>query len=198
MTEVLHGRRERKKQATRCAIKDAALRLALERGVDDVTVEEITEAADVSPRTFFNYFSSKEEALVGEAAEAEQEIRDALARRPADEPALAMLRAVLTQTWGAHLDRAERETTLARQRLVRQNPSLLPRQLAKFAAVERTLAEAVAQRLGARQEDDTRPALLAALAVTVVRVAMQRWTVDGSRRPGELIDEGFGLLEPGP
>ena len=63
------GRRERKKQATRAALSGAAVRLSLEHGVEHVTVEQIADDADVSLRTFFNYFSSKEEAVVaGDAA----------------------------------------------------------------------------------------------------------------------------------
>ncbi len=59
------GLRERKKRETRAALTAAALRLALEKGPDNVTVEEISEAADVSVRTFFNYFSHKEHAILG-------------------------------------------------------------------------------------------------------------------------------------
>ena len=65
MVEVI-GRRERKKAATRSALCRAAMRLALERGVENVTLEAIAAEADVAPRTFHNYFASKEDAIVAE------------------------------------------------------------------------------------------------------------------------------------
>ncbi len=65
VSQVEGGRRERKKRETRAALAAAALRLALEKGPDHVTVEEISEAADVSVRTFFNYFPHKEHAILG-------------------------------------------------------------------------------------------------------------------------------------
>src|SRR5437870_12413177 len=72
------GVRERKKQATREALRAAALRLALERGPDNVRVDDIAEAAGVSPRTYNNYFSSREQAIVA-AVTAEREARIAAA-----------------------------------------------------------------------------------------------------------------------
>src|SRR3954469_618171 len=78
------GMRERKKQATREALRAAALRLALERGPDNVRVDDIAEAAGVSPRTYNNYFSSREQAIVpAVTSEREARIAAAVADRPA-------------------------------------------------------------------------------------------------------------------
>src|SRR5215831_13100654 len=79
------GLRERKKQATRAALRTAALRLALERGPGNVRVEDIAEAAGVSPRTYNNYFSSREQAIIAAVtAERASRIAAALAHRPAE------------------------------------------------------------------------------------------------------------------
>ena len=76
--------REQKKQATREALRAAALRLALERGPDNVRVDDIAEAAGVSPRTYNNYFSSREQAIVAAVtAEREARVAAAVAARPA-------------------------------------------------------------------------------------------------------------------
>ncbi|MGH3414791.1 MAG: TetR/AcrR family transcriptional regulator [Marmoricola sp.] len=202
MTDVLHppeptapGLRERKKQATRRRIKTAALALALEQGPDGLTVEAIAEAAEVSPRTFFNYFDCKEEALIGDGAQVAGQLRDLVAARPADEPPLRILRAAVLDSDLLSAEHLDRDRVLARQRLVRDHPSLLPRQLAQYAVIERALIDALAQRLHDDPDRELRPALLSAIAVTVIRVAMQRWTADASRPLTELVDEQFGLLE---
>src|SRR3954469_18002584 len=80
------GLRERKKQATRAALADAAWNLAAEHGVSAVTIDDIAQAADVSPRTFFNYFSSKEEAVLERTAAIGHALAAAIRARPADEP----------------------------------------------------------------------------------------------------------------
>ncbi|WP_345385340.1 helix-turn-helix domain-containing protein [Nonomuraea salmonea] len=93
------GLREQKKQATRQALREAALRLALERGPDDVRVDDIAEAAGVSPRTYNNYFASREQAIVA-AVTAEREIRVAqavAARPPSARLAEAVIDAVVEQ-----------------------------------------------------------------------------------------------------
>src|SRR5215216_1014766 len=89
------GRRARKKLETYRALATAARELALARGLDGVTVEDIADAADVSVRTFFNYFSSKEEALVGVEPSVLEELGAQLQDRPGDETPLEALKTVL-------------------------------------------------------------------------------------------------------
>jgi AcrR family transcriptional regulator len=194
-TDAGPGRRERKKQATRKEIKRAALRLALERGAEHLTVDEIAEAGDVSSRTFFNYFSCKEDALVSDNSEAVTALREAIAARPVDEPALRTLRAAFGESGFVATVQEHREDMLARHRLVTDNPALLPRQLAQYAALEQALTAAMAERLGADPERDLRPAVLASLAATVLRVAIHRWSADGSTALEELFHTVFDLLE---
>ena len=66
MPDAEPGLRERKRRATRLAIQQAALRIAIEDGLAAVTVDEVSRRADISPRTFFNYFPSKEQAILGD------------------------------------------------------------------------------------------------------------------------------------
>jgi AcrR family transcriptional regulator len=171
MGEQVVGRRERKKRATRAALSAAALRLSIERGIDNVTVEQIADEVDVSLRTFFNYFSSKEEAIVaGDVATAESLV-DAFRGRPAGEPVLEALRhAVL-----AVLDEDSYRDRVQRMQVLRRAPSLLPHQLAAFVAQERALAAAVADRVGCSVDQDLYPAMVAASAMAGLRVAVQRW-----------------------
>src|SRR5438477_2193491 len=87
--------RERKKLATRRSLRRAAFDLVAERGFAHVTVEDIAEAADVSPRTFFNYFASKEAALFGTDPDEAAALRERVARAAPGEPALGALRAIV-------------------------------------------------------------------------------------------------------
>src|ERR1700712_1655453 len=88
------GLRERKKLATRLALHQAALQLVAERGLDRVSIDDIAERADVSPRTFFNYFSSKDDAVLPPDPAGRQRRAEAFASRPAGESPVQALRAV--------------------------------------------------------------------------------------------------------
>ncbi|HEY2762795.1 MAG TPA: helix-turn-helix domain-containing protein [Pseudonocardiaceae bacterium] len=175
MDDQVVGRRERKKRATRAALSGAAWRLSVERGVANVTVEQIAEEADVALRTFFNYFSSKEEAVVaGDVATAESLV-ESFRGRPADESVLEALRhAVLAVVHDRYADRDRVE----QMRAVRRTPALLPHQLAAFVAQERALAAAVAERAGVDLDRELYPALVAAAAMAGLRVAVQRWLAE--------------------
>jgi AcrR family transcriptional regulator len=192
---VTTGLRERKKLRTRHALGAAALELAVRHGFDGVTVEQIAEAADVSPRTFFNYFSSKEEAVVAADVERARATAERLAARPADEPVLTSMRAVVREM----VDGADaRHRDWVRQvRLVRANPALVPHQLAAYAAMERELATVIAERTGL-DAGDLYPALTAAAVMSATRTATTRWlAADGATELVTCLDEALDLLETG-
>ncbi|MGH3623780.1 MAG: TetR family transcriptional regulator [Sciscionella sp.] len=196
MTEVAEGLRERKKRATRAALSAAALRLSAERGMDNVTIEEIAQAVDVSTRTFFNYFSSKEEAIMADNEQRAEKMYAALLARPAGEPIMLGVRnavlAVLDEIGEPSREWAEQV------RLVHKTPSLLPHQMAANAEVERGLARVIAERTGVDPEESMHPALVAASAGMAVRVAAERW-IDGRgpRSLAELIREAMDQLARG-
>lgn len=187
--------RERKKLNTRMAIRRAALDLAVEHGVDNTTIDAISEAAEVSRRTFFNYFPSKEDALITDAARIGEALRPLILARPADEPPLQTLRAVVTENDPFDLVQAQRERALARQRLVADTPSLIARQRAQFARLERTVAESLADRYGLDVDTDLRPALLAGVASSVFTVAIRRWAAGDSVPLRELLESAFDQLQ---
>lgn len=193
--DVSLGRREQKKLETRRAIRDAALDLALQNGLEVLTVEAIAHKAGVSPRTFFNYFASKEDALVTEAADGAVQVRELLLERPEDEPPMrAMHNAILSSKYFGTVP-MNRDRVLARQRLTQQNPSLLAHQLGKIAIAERTFAEALADRMEVELDHDFLPEMLAAMAVSVIRIAMRRWVSADDRPLYELLDLAFQQCE---
>ncbi len=193
MTE---GLRERKKEETRRALSSAALRLARQLGPDGVTIEAIAEAAGVSPRTFFNYFPSKDDAIVGVApAEASELVRD-LVDQPDDATPLEALRGMCL----AAVPRLEltADDLWARHQLMQEHPSLAARRNAAFAEVERRLAGEIARRTGRDLESDLYPTLVVTAASGALKAAVSVWQERGRRDPlAELIDEAFQTIASG-
>jgi AcrR family transcriptional regulator len=169
--EVAPGRRERKKQATRAALHRAALRLSVRHGVENVTVEQIAAEADIALRTFFNYFSSKEEAIMGNTLIGSAAFVAEFRARP---PGESVLRAVRESVLIAmdQVNEIGRDHVEA-LRLVRAAPALLPAQLAVLAAQEAVLRAAIAERVG--PGSDVYPALCAAAVTAALRVVLDRW-----------------------
>jgi len=193
---VTTGLRERKKQATRVALHEAALRLVAERGLDTVSIDDIAARADVSPRTFFNYFSSKDDAVIGLDPEASSGQIERFLARPADETPLGALRAVSRQ----QADEMSEDTELWPLRLtvIDAHPALLARLAAAFGQSERALAQAIAERTGTRFGTDAYPTLLAGVSGVVMRTALHRWyATDFTASLPDLVDEAWDALEAG-
>ncbi len=162
------GLRERKKQATRVALREAALRLAIEHGPANVRVDDIAEAAGVSPRTYNNYFSSREEAIVAAVtADRENRIAAAVAERSPD---TRLAEAILDAIAEQYADPSEqsRDTLL----LITTNPGLRTAFLDAPAALADPLEAVIAARVG----DSQTARVLAASVAAAVRVALEQWT----------------------
>jgi len=166
------GLRERKKVATRKALGVAAMRLAVERGLDNVLVEDIAEAAGVSARTFNNYFASKYEAICALGFDRAMRIGAALREQPADEPLWEAITAAVMSEYGA-ADQALDEDWMAGVRLVTSTPALRGEYLKVQAMTQYSLAEAIALRL--RPGSSMFPRILAASVTAAVQAAMERW-----------------------
>ncbi|QFY09519.1 TetR family transcriptional regulator [Nonomuraea phyllanthi] len=184
MTTRQAGLRERKKQATRVALREAALRLALERGPDDVRVDDIAEAAGVSPRTYNNYFSSREQAIVAAVtAEREARVAAAVTARPAGTD---LAEAVIDAIVEHYTDPGEhgRDALL----MITTRPALREAFIGATTAIERPLAEAIHERLGETGRHTAR--VLAASVAAAVRVALEDWVRPGSASGGLVVVSG--------
>ncbi|MEV4475014.1 TetR/AcrR family transcriptional regulator [Nonomuraea salmonea] len=173
MTTV--GLRERKKEKTRLAILDAALDLFLEQGYESTTVEQIAGAVEISPRTFFRYFTSKDHLVLWFHDHGEEIMLDALTERPHDEPPFASLmwglRALLADLDESTPEDAERFLKL--RRLFESHPHLVGLSAARGAETERRLAEKVAARRGTDPDEDQLAHLIVAFAMSTMRVGFE-------------------------
>ncbi len=176
------GIRERKKQATREALRTAALRLALERGPDNVRVDDIAEAAGVSPRTYNNYFSSRDQAIVAAVtAGRDGRVGVAVTARAAG---VRLAQAVVDAVVGQYTDPAGHDGDALL--LITTHPSLRARYVDSTAALEEPLADAIVERVG--DVDPLTARVLAAGVGAAVRVALRNWRP--AVGPGLVVPDG--------
>ncbi|MDW6060301.1 TetR family transcriptional regulator [Streptomyces sp. FXJ1.4098] len=155
------GLRERKKIQTRQAIRRAAYRLFQEQGYDATPVDQIAEAADVSPSTVFRYFPTKEDIVLTD--EYDPLILEALRARPLDEPPVASLRRALVDLIRQYAEDARGELEI-RLTLIRQVPALRGRMSEGMTQTRDMLGEVMAERSGRAADDlDVRVVVAAVL-----------------------------------
>ncbi|MBB2755110.1 UNVERIFIED_ORG: AcrR family transcriptional regulator [Rhizobium aethiopicum] len=176
-TATGEGRRQRKRRQTRERIEQAAMTLFLQRGFEATTIEDITEAADVSKRSFFDYFPSKDEVVFAWQDGFADRLMAQIAARPAEEPSVAVVKAAITAAVLASVD----ERGLALSELIHRTPALKARDQLKYARLEQKLAEALLLRKGNDPEERSRMRVLAAVVIGALRVGAELWQ---QRPPG--------------
>ncbi|CAL9575811.1 TetR family transcriptional regulator [Streptomyces sp. Tu 3180] len=174
------GLRERKKQRTRDALVRAALELFATRGYEGTTVDDIAAAVDVSQRTFFRYFASKEEVAFFVPRLAESHVVEAVRGRPPGEAPLETLRRAVLDSWDGINATIEQvvplDLHLRVYRVIESTPALLAAHLRRATELEEELARIVAGREGLDVDTDPRPRILVAAFGGVVRVAERLWS----------------------
>jgi AcrR family transcriptional regulator len=187
------GLRERKKARTRAAIQQHALALFHERGYDATTVDQIAEAAEVSPSTFFRYFPTKEDVVLYDAYD--PALIEAFRAQPAELGPIAAMRAAFRTVFGAAASEAVAQQD-ERAALIVKVPELRMRMLDELARTMQLFSEVVAERVG-RQPDDV---AVRALVGAVIGVGLAVWfTVPGAPVKDYLMlmDKGLAELEAG-
>lgn len=189
------GLRERKKAETRAALSHAAMRLASERGVDGVTAEDIAAEANVSVRTFHNYFRSKEEAILSPYHQLVDMVADELRQRPAGEPVLDSLERLAVRLVSRSIeapdhDAADIEALWLSPRMAAHRPTLT-------SDLARRMVGAVAERTGTDPKADLYPSLVTAVAAAVLLTVFDLDDVADRDTHAHRVTEAFALLRAG-
>ncbi|GGD43017.1 TetR family transcriptional regulator [Microbacterium faecale] len=190
--------RERTRRVVRQQISETATQLFIEHGFAATTIEQIAEAAGVSRRSFFRYFPSKEDVILGELVERGPLVADALAARPEDEPPWDALRAALLslRQSRAQDDRAELEIG----RMLYETPTLRARHLEKQLAWESLLVPVLAERIrstaqNAAIDPELQASAIVSGSLACLDVASKTWILgDGARNLTQLYDEAVAAI----
>lgn len=202
------GLRGRKRRETRAALSRYAIRLCLQRGWENVTVDDIAGAANVSPRTFRNYFSTKAEAIAAGHLERMLRIADELRARPSDEELWTAITVSVAAQFEPPKQKIE-ETADAKRwtqriRFLLTEPAIHGEVLKAAAVAQGELAKVIAERTGVRPANDLYPQLAAGVVTAVIGVVLERWLRAGPsgsivplmRKALDLVAAGFPENQP--
>lgn len=185
------GLRERKRRQTRQRIIDEGLRLFLANGFEATTLDAIAEAADISRRTFFYYFASKEDIVVAYQSGSMERLRDTIAGESPDRPPLDVVRNALLKLTSAY----SAEEMIPIDRLMASTESLRARKQAGYVAQEQALFAALCE-LWPQPKRRAGLRVVAMASIGAIRLALEAWREDGNKRPlKEYLHETFASLK---
>ena len=192
----VEGLRERHRKRTAADLEEAALSLFSERGFDAVTIDDIAAAADVSRRTFFRYYGSKEDVILSDHPKRLDELQAALDRRPAEESTLAALRHAIMSLADTYEE--QREHMLRRFSLMMTTPALEARSLCLQRNWETAVTEMLADRMGVDPAADLRPGVVASTTMAAMRIATANWLAKGGESDlNAIVAAALDLLDGG-
>jgi AcrR family transcriptional regulator len=200
------GLRERKRLATRRAIQRATLTLSTENGFDRVTVDEISNVAQVSPRTFFNYFPSKEAAVIGDVPALPDDASvEAFINAGPDQAILDGIRDLLASAVDDNDEAEEPDVHQMRRALLKDNPQLFTLRMAGMKQLETDLTDVVRRRLAVDDPElanesvdalEQRARLITLVAFAGIRHAWWCWADAGGKGPlSERLRDSFAELQ---
>lgn len=185
------GLRERKRQETLRRITDVGVRLFIENGFENTTIDEIAAAADISRRTFFYYFKSKDDVLLSMQGGMGDMIADALRAHPGGTSPMEALRNAILQASVPF----DTENLIAIDRAMRSSEAVRLRKQASYIQHEQTVFAALRERWPA-PERETALRLLAMTAIGAIRLSLEQFSAEDGKRPLiALLSEAFGALQ---
>ena len=188
--------RERTRRLAQAELTVIAQDLFVEQGYEETTVDQIAAAAGMSKRTFFRYFASKDDLVIGKYDLFGDRMAEALSSRPADEPVWESMRRVFDIASVYMVEGPEKARNEAMERIVRSTPTLNARYLEKLSHMQALLVDEVARRLrdGATGVDplDPRPTAIVGAAFGCLTAAQAAFQASNQARPfDELLDEAM-------
>jgi AcrR family transcriptional regulator len=193
--------RERTRRLAQSELTSVAQDLFAAQGYDGTTVDQIAAAAGMSKRTFFRYFPSKDDLVIGKYDLFADRMAEALDERPADEPVWESLRRVFDITLDYVQDDYQRARNDAMDEIVRSSPQLYARYLEKMQRVQQLLIGRVAGRLNedGHNPSDPRPAAIVGAAFACMQAARQAWFTSDRAQPfGSYLDTAMSSFQLGP
>jgi len=189
--------RERTRRAVRAELTQLAKDLFVEKGYDETTIDDLAAAAGMSKRTFFRYFASKEELVVGKYEVLGEQLAEDLAARPADEPLWTSLR----QVFGRFVENSESETrgatAVAMENIVRDHPALNASYLERVSRMQELVLDQARTRTGQHDPTDPRTPAIVGAAFSCLIAAWTTWLTSNQARPfGDLLDQAMDAIRP--
>jgi AcrR family transcriptional regulator len=189
--------RERTRRAVRGELAQLAVSLFVEKGYDETTIDDLAAAAGMSKRTFFRYFASKEELVMGKYEFFAEQLAEDLAARPADEPIWVSLRQVFGRVAEYFESEARGATTIAMEKIVRDHPTLNASYLERVSRMQELVLDEARSRTGWPDPADPRTAAIVGAAFSCLIAAWTTWlTIDQAQPFGDLLGQAMNAIQP--